>query len=79
MHDTCNRRVQVEEVLIHGKRCARVDKGSSMRLTLVDISTVPEAQTGDLVVLDGRDDQHEPRRTLNFAAVSINVPRVPKW
>ena len=69
----------MEDVLIHGKRCARVDKGNSMRLTLVDISGVPQAKAGDLVVLDGRDGQQEPRRPLNFAAVSINVPRVPKW
>ena len=78
-HGVLARRIQVEEVLIHGRRCVRVDKGNSMRLTLVDISGVPEAKLGDLVILDGRDGQQEPRRPLNFAAVSMNVPRVPKW
>ena len=38
------RRFQVEEVIIRGQRCKRVDLGHSMRLAAVDISAVPTAQ-----------------------------------
>ncbi len=38
------RRFQVDEVIIRGRRCKRVDVGHSMRLAAVDISGVPSAQ-----------------------------------
>jgi len=34
----------VDEVIIRGRRCKRVDVGHSMRLAAVDISGVPSAQ-----------------------------------
>jgi alanine racemase len=70
----------VDEVLIHGKRCPRVDAGKSMRLTMVDVSAVPDAKIGDIVLLHGAEDgAQELRRPWNLAAVSISVPRIPKW
>ena len=75
-------RVQVNEVFIHGKRCPRVDKGNSMRLAMMDISGVPNAKIGDMVCLHGccnAGSKQEEGKPLNFAAVSINVPRIPKW
>ena len=38
------RSFQVEEVIIRGQRCKRVDLGHSMRLAAVDVSAVPHAQ-----------------------------------
>ena len=76
----CCCRYQVEDVLIHGKRCPRVDAGKSMRETMVDVTAVPNAKIGDMVLLHGAEDEgQELRKPWNLAAVSISVPRIPKW
>ena len=69
-------RYQVDEVTIHGKPCPRVDLGRSMRVTLVNVSHVPDAKIGDLVTLHDGCTNGNP---FNLASVSIGVPRIPKW
>lgn len=34
----------MDEVLIRGRLCPRVDLGNSMRLTIIDVSAVPDVQ-----------------------------------
>ncbi|KAK9845204.1 hypothetical protein WJX81_000018 [Elliptochloris bilobata] len=72
---------QVEEVVIRGQRCKRVDMGHSMRLAAVDVSAVPAAQVDDLVLLHGVDEESGVylEAPWNLARVSSVVPRVPKW
>lgn len=36
-------------------------------------------QVGDMVTLHGMDGKTELKKPWNLAAVSISVPRIPKW
>ncbi|EIE22618.1 hypothetical protein COCSUDRAFT_66312 [Coccomyxa subellipsoidea C-169] len=70
---------QVDEVAVRGKLCQRVDLGNSMRVTIIDVTAVPLVQVGDVVLLHGKDGSIELKKPWNLAAVSIGVPRIPKW
>lgn len=70
---------QVDEVSIRGKICSRVDLGNSMRVTIIDATAVQDVQVGDMVTLHGVDGKTELKKPWNLAAISISVPRVPKW
>ncbi len=53
-----------------------------MHVTMIDVSHVQGAQVGDLVLLHGCcDGEGGPalKKPLSLAAVSIGVPRIPKW
>ena len=75
-------RYQVEEVSVRGQLCQRVDLRNSMHVTMIDVSHVPGAQVGDLVLLHGCCDGERGlalKKPLSLAAVSVGVPRIPKW
>ena len=75
-------RYQVEEVSVRGQLCQRVDLRNSMHVTMIDVSHVTGAQVGDLVLLHGCcDGEGGPalKKPLSLAAVSVGVPRIPKW
>ena len=75
-------RYQVEEVSVRGQLCQRVDLRNSMHVTMIDVSHVPAVQVGDLVLLHGCcDGEGGPalKKPLSLAAVSVGVPRIPKW
>ncbi len=77
---TC--RYQVDEVSIQGVLCQRVDMPHSMHVTMIDVSHVPSVEVGDLVLLHGCCDGAGGaalKKPLSLAAVSIGVPRIPKW
>ena len=53
-----------------------------MHVTMIDVSHVQGVQVGDLVLLHGCcDGEGGPslKKPLSLAAVSIGVPRIPKW
>ena len=65
---------------MRGKLCQRVDMGNSMHVTMIDVSHVPSVQVGDLVLLHGEGEEGTTlKKPLSLAAVSIGVPRIPKW
>ena len=67
---------------MRGNKCQRVDLANSMHVTMIDISRVAGVQVGDLVRLHGcsvAEDDICLKKPLSLAAVSIGVPRIPKW
>ena len=68
--------------MVRGKKCQRVDLANSMHVTMIDVSHVAGMQVGDLVRLHGcsaKEDDICLYKPLSLAAVSIAVPRIPKW
>ena len=59
-----------------------MDLANSMHVTMIDVSNVAEVQVGDVVRLHGcsvGEDDICLKKPLSLAAVSIGVPRIPKW
>ena len=68
--------------MVRGKKCQRVDLANSMHVTMIDVSHAAGVQLGDLVRLHGcsaGEDDICLKKPLSLAAVSIGVPRIPKW
>lgn len=73
------------EMLIQGKRC-RVLGNITMDMTMVDISSVPQARVGEEVTVFGRQGADEIRvselaqkaGTIDYELTTLLMPRVPR-
>lgn len=68
--------------MVMGKKCQRVDLANSMHVTMINVSHVAGVRVGDLVRLHGCSAEEDGiclKKPLSLAAVSIGVPRIPKW
>ncbi len=73
------------EVLIHGKRCRQIGR-ICMDMCMVDITHVPNCDTGDIVTIIGRDGDEcitagelaQKQGSINYEVTCDVAPRVPR-
>ena len=73
------------EVLIHGRRCRQIGR-ICMDMCMVDITDIPDCDTGDTVTIIGRDGEEsisaaeiaEKQGSINYEVTCDVAPRVPR-